>query len=443
MTTTCRNLLIPGLIFFLSLAFCSSLAQQSTAAEKTDALMLNGNYEKALVLLNGQIKKDSLKPDPYYKAGVIYQDLRRHDKAIPMLSRAAAMDTNNSSYYFALGKSYEFLGHDAKAVRLYRLAYIKDNNNMNAAYALLNSLSSSGYYSEAQALAERMLRKDSANSFLYSQMAFCSIRTDSFAQAMKYYEKALSYNRSDVTSLQQLIILCIKFNRMNMADSLISYGLSEYSDIPGFYRLKAEVLYKAGNYEQAADNYLRCAALGDSSANVMYKLGMSYYYYGLNNSRLSYNDRVKYYTMSRDALMSSFRADSQNPLVCHYIGIMNSRIGEYDQALDFFSIASQMSIAGFAPEIYYYIGECSRISKNYTDAVYAYKKSLALDPNSATAVASLNFVSDIYQQQLNDRASLYIFYKEFLNSHSNIRQDISELVSGRMNSVRKFAGSVK
>lgn len=442
MTNTYRTLLIPELIFLLSLSFCSSRAQQATATEIINALMLNGKYEKALVLLNGQIKQDSLKPDPYYKAGLIYQEFHRHDKAIAMLSRAAAMDTNNSSYHFALGKSYALLGHDAKAVRLYRLAYTKDSNNMNAAYALLNSLGTSGYYSEAQALARKMLENDSTNSYLYSQLAFCSMRSDSFAQAMKYYEKALSLNQSDINSLQQLIILCIKFNRMNMADSLISYGLKEYNDIPGFYRLKAEVLYKAGNYELAAENYMHCAALGDSSANVMYKLGMSYYNYGLNNSRLSYNDRVKYYTMSRDALMSSFRADSQNPLVCHYIGIMNSRIGEYAQALEYFSIASQMSIAGFAPEIYYYIGECSRISKNYTDAVYAYKKSLALDPNSTTALASLNFISDIYQQ-LNDKASLYIFYRELLNSHSNIREDISEIVSGRMKMVQKYSGSVK
>ncbi|MGE5681534.1 MAG: tetratricopeptide repeat protein [Bacillota bacterium] len=434
------NRLILNLITLSGLAFSfisAVSAQNLNSADKIDMLLFKGKYNEALPLIDAAIKSDSLNPDLYYKAGIARQSLYQHEKALQFFIKAAAIDSGNAVYYYSLGKSYSALGYDMEALPAYKKAYQNDPRNKTIAFTLIGTLTSENFYEEAISLTNDLLKQDSADGFIYSQLAYCYMKTDSLALAVSNYEKAYQLNSSDLSSMQQLIILYIKLGKLDQANHLIDYGLNNYPKISAYPKLKAEALFKAKDFENAANYYNSAIAMGDSSAVNFQKLGISYYSFALMNDSISYNRKVKFYTKSKDALMKAYRKEKNNPFVIYYLGVMNARIGEYNAAVNFLEEALGFSIASFTHEIYSYLGECYRVERNYEEAIDAYKMSLTLNPENITV---FNNLCTIYSNHLKDDNALLIFLKEFRNSHRDLNEKLKNNLLLKIEEIEKPSG---
>ncbi|MGE5499079.1 MAG: tetratricopeptide repeat protein [Syntrophothermus sp.] len=414
------------LFFFISIPVSAQISRQE---DRTDLLLYRGKYKEALALLEPALKADSLSAQLFYKTGLAYQGLYQTGRAHNYFLKAHLLDTSNTEFLLSLGRSYSNNGFNREALESYRIAYEKDSLNINTALTYASAMMSNTMYSKASLIFEKLLQQDSLSSYLWSQLAFCSLRLDSLNTALGLYKKALSFDSTDINLMQQLAVLYIKFNKTEPANELVDRGMMLYTNNPAFPKLKGEILYKEKKYWDAVKYYEKSIDLGEQGAYVLQKMGMCCYLYAAENNSIPYNKKVEYFKKAKDALQKGYDKDNTNPFFNFYLGIMYARIGDFDQAIKLFDITLGMCIPEFTSEIYNYLGDSYRVKKKYREAVDAYKMCLMLNPENIRVIDN---VYTVYTASLKDKDGMETYFREFLNYNSEISDAAKLTVTDRV-----------
>ncbi len=193
-------------------------------------------------------------------------------------------------------------------------------------------------------------------------------------------------NKLSIFFLFFVLVVAPAFSQVK-PDALVLYNKGKYTEAVKIcrgellsmpknmdsYAVLTWSLLKLGKYTQALEEAKKALKISRYDARIVEVLGEAYYHLGKNSKALKWFQ--EYVVLDP----SGTRID----VVYYYMGEIYIRLGEYNHADIAFTTAVH-----FSPHIARWwtrLGYAREMAKDYTHAIAAYKKALALNPGFADA----------------------------------------------------------
>lgn len=425
----------------------------------------NGNYEKALDLLNEAYVKLPKQAGVSFALADVYFQMEDLSNAAFYGKQAAQMDPENKWYHLKLADIYRQMGKNQATIDELKTALKYHPNDSDILYDLANVYSQHGEYLKSNNVYNQLLRLTGPDIGIHLQKLRnfneLGIRDSSIAelqkiqeldpdnlstlqmlsnyyrqvnkkgQAKKMLEKALKKNSRDPQSLVMLAEIYVEESQWDSVSTLLGnvitdpiiereakmeiarYLYTQYQNNPGNDRLATatesvvELFIEhepeyAGSHALASDFYL--------SQNNNRKALLS-----LEKTTELRPDNEEAWLQRLQLLLQEGRFDEvvsagkkadehipQNPFVQYYIGSAYQQMGSNKQAIPYLEQATELPARKFVKSIFYgALGDSYSAMDNWDNAFSAYEESIKLDPNNATALNNYAYYLSLKGDQLD------------------------------------------
>ena len=158
---------------------------QSSVFSVVDSLLLKGNYQEALVILENENPKTI---EVFDKMAGIYQSTGNFNKAIENYKSALSFE-DNENIKVKLGAAYNSAGLSSKTIAIYEEIIKKDTSNLFVAYNLGKLYLAKNESRKAEKLYRFLKKKDSLNPNYPYQIGVClEKRSKNLAMGQSYLD---------------------------------------------------------------------------------------------------------------------------------------------------------------------------------------------------------------------------------------------------------------
>ena len=350
---------------------------QSSVLKVSDSLMANGNFSKAIALLeNSNIQNRA------YKLAKAYNAIGNYDKAIVNYRKAVESNKENNLLQYEYAKILSKVKKNEAAVLIFKKLKKIDSTNPNYNYELGVVLERLKQTEEAQNNFRRTYKLDKTHQKVIYKLAKYSLKN-------KEYERL---------------------------DTLITVGLNSYPQNAALTSLKAQSLYLLKDYTKAIVWFEKLLELGEQSQFVFEKLSYAY------KKDLEYEKAIK---NLEKALI--FRPNNAENL--YKLGGLYQLINDYDNAEKYIKLSIQLQDVPLDNQYTKLATVYNRLQKPQEALVY-FKKALKENPNNESAkfytiTTKLSFYKDL--QSKIDLLETYIKNNPKSNYAAIAKWELSKL----------------
>ncbi|MFK5878389.1 MAG: hypothetical protein QM478_02715 [Flavobacteriaceae bacterium] len=388
---------------------------QTSVFKIVDSLLLNGNYQKALVLLENSNDKTVAVFD---KAGDIYKSIGNYNKAIENYQHA--LEKKESIAIEAkLGRVFELSGYSSKAIKTYENVMQKDSTNL----ILINNLGKlylSNYKAtKAEYIFKYLIEQDSLNpNYPYLLAQSYQKQKLKFAMGQSYLD---TYNL-DSLHIKSIYRLAVFFKELKDKDStmiFIDKGLRLDPNNINFNQLKANQLYAAKKYKKAINYLEKLERLNYKSKNVYEMFGMSYL-------------KIDSLKLAKIYINKALDIDRKDPKLLYRLATIEYELNEKEKA----KFSLMFSIYTAKPDLdkqYYLLGSIFKEENNLEEAIYYFEKSFKNNPNRYRALYELALAEDDYYE---DKKIAFKHYQRYLDKFESKEKELTDIVKYRIKEIK-------
>ena len=172
--------------------------------EQIDNLFFKKDFQNAIPLLVEKIENDSTNYLDLYRLGLAYKESYQYSKSLDLLRNASRQNSNDIDVLLALADNFYLIGNIGLAAVTYREVLEKDADNFRASIELSKINIEFEDYKSALQIFKSLIKRDSTNAFLFSQLAFCEFKLGNGKAAIELYKKSLQLNNYDVKNYLQI-----------------------------------------------------------------------------------------------------------------------------------------------------------------------------------------------------------------------------------------------
>jgi len=400
------------LFLFLILA---SIYNQSYSQNEIDVLILNKNYNKALVEINKKLKQNPT-AQIYLKQGLVYSSLQNYQKALSAYSEALQIEPKNADILGEIAENLSVLGNNQDAIEFYKKAIKVDPNNLVLAGKLGRVHINLKQYKKAYDVFAKIYEKDSSNVYWNKQFAFCSFRNFKRKQAVYLYEKVLEANPRDYGSYSNLIHSYNWRKQGNEIMATIEKGLEQFPGDAGLILDRANYLFRSKRYGPAMlefENYFE--ADGDS----IYEIALNY---GIST----------YFAKQEEKAMSIFqdldRANPNDGIVLYYISLCHKKQKHYEDAEEMMRWAIEASHPSYLSEMYHHLGQIYGQQRKFKESITVLERAYELDPEKHEILFEIATTYEEYNSNKTLALNYYrIYLKEAKEGGENINYALDRI----------------
>jgi len=389
---------------------------QSSVFSVADSLLLKGDYQKALVLLeNGSPKT----PQIFDKIATIYQTVGNYNKAIDYYKKALKIE-NNENIKVKLSSAYNSAGLSSKAISIYEEIIEKDTSNLLVANSLGKLYLAKNKVTKAEKLFRYLNKIDSLNPNYPYQLA------KSLSKQNKNFEMGQSYLNAfkiDTLHLKSIYGVAKFFKELRVKDStmlFIDKGLKIDSSNLNFLQLKASELYFRKDYKNALTYLKKLDSLHFRSLNTYEMFGMCY----LN---------LKDFKLAELNFKKALNLERTNSKIHYRLGSLYYQNNNFKLA----KIYLMQSIMHAKPDIdkqYMILGVISKNEKDLHESIDLFNKAYKNNFNNYNALFQLALASDSY---FEDKKIAYKHYQKYIERFDTKDKEITNYVLQRLKEIKK------
>lgn len=403
-------------VILLLLIVALKTEAQTSVFTVIDELLLNGNYQEALVLLEKEQPKTIEVLD---KTASIYQTIGNYTKAIEFYQKALEIE-ENELMKVKLGQVYNAAGLTSKTILIYEEIIEKDTSNLLVANSLGKLYLAKNQPKRAEKIYRYLKKKDSLNPNYPFQLA------ESLSKQNKELEMGQSYLDAynlDTLHIKSMYELAKFFKTLRIRDSsmlFIDKGLKIDSSNINFLQLKANELYFSKDFKGALKYLNVLDSLNFKSVNTYEMFGMCY----LN---------LKEYERSEIYFRNALKIDNSDPKIWYRLGTLYYEQENYKPAEMFLT----QSIIKAKPDIdkqYMLLGIISKEQNNLKAAINYFNEAFKNNYSNYNALFQLAFASDTYYK---DKKIALKQYQKYIERFESRDKEMTFFVIQRIKDIKK------
>ena len=320
--------------------------------------------------------------------GYVNIELKEYDNAIANLIKAKNINSKDQTVLANLGNAYFFFFFYKNALKEYEALYGNDVNNQNAIIGLANTNAALGN-DEASLKYFDILSKLSDSYNVNFNLGVLAKKRAKFGDAVNYFTKALEINPNDIDALNELGWCQFKSGSTDEAIQTLNKVLEINPDNITAIAYLGIIYSNSNKPAEAYANWSRCVIVAPKNAD--YKVNLA-------NSCIElekYDEAIEAY---KGALAINPKVQNANlglaiatlQKALSYEKPNNTLINE--------ALNSFKSITNREPKnvtAWVNLGVCYQKLNKYNEAMAAYKKALAVNPNSQEAKANADELSKV------------------------------------------------
>ncbi|WP_340112428.1 tetratricopeptide repeat protein [Maribellus mangrovi] len=387
---------MPGKIYYILLLLMFPFVVQSQ--NRIDQLILNKNYDKALVEINKEVTRNP-SAALFLKKGLVYKNLQDYQNAVAAFAEGLTYEPNNISLLEETAESFSVLGNNQDAISFYKKAVDLDTTNLKLAGNLGRVYIKLKQYKPAYQVFSSVYAKDSSNVYWNKQLAFCAFRTFHREQAVDLYEKVLEANPRDHTSYVNLIN-CYNWKKEgNQIMAVIHKGLQEFPSDPDLLFEEATYLYRTKRYGPAMvrfEKYFEVEKQPDYQTMMDY--GIATYFAGFEEKAL-------------DIFGELFNQNPNDPLVMYYQSLCYKKLKDFEKSEKLMKWAIEGSTPDYVAEMYHHLGQIYGQQRKFKESVKALEKAFEMNPDK---VEVLFEIATTYEEFNSNKTLALNYYRIYL-----------------------------
>jgi tetratricopeptide (TPR) repeat protein len=381
----------------LLIAF-SIISITSFAQQEIDLLILNKNYNEALLQIEKQIGENA-NASLYFKKGLILSSLQNYQDAVIAYTQALDLQPENSEILSEMAEDLSILGNQQDAIIYYKKAMQLEPSNLALKAKLGRVYISNKEIKPAYDLFSEIYATDSSNVYWNKQFAYCSFQVGKRLQAIHLYEKVLDANPRDYGTYSNLIHSFSSKKEPDKILATIDMGLSQFPGDAGLILERATFYFRTRNYEPAMKSYESYfAAKGDSIYEIVLNYAISTYF-------------SKDETKTMRILDNLYRANPNDLFVMYYMSLCYKKMADYDNAQKFMQWAIDMTVPDYVSEMYHHLGQIYGQQRKFKESIEALQKSNELDPGN---VEVLFEIATTYEEYNSNKTLALNYYRLYL-----------------------------
>ena len=426
--------------FLFAIVVCSMLgnatyAQDLSGISKVKQLLLNGENEKAITLINNLLNEDSTNFDLLYNLGLAHQKLFQYNKAKDALYKAYEQKKFDVPLLLTLGRNYKYMGASNYATMFFEQALDVDTSNTGIKLELANAYMENDDFVKAEKLFNELFQKDSTNSYVCKQLAYCNFKLDNDEESIKLYTLAQELNDYDATIPIQLGNLLVRKEEYEKAFAVVKRGLNENGSNQHLNRLAAEILFKLKRYYAAQFQYESLISNGDVSAVHYQRLGFCYYISASELEQPSDSLRVDKITKAAVAFANAVKLDESDALSWMYCGLSYKALDSLETSNRLLHLAIEKMIPDFIDDAYAHLGNNYELLGDYKDAIHSYRKASEYNPNNINITFQL---AAIYDKYYADKKIPLQYYQRFVNEYEGEDEALVDYANTRIEALKEY-----
>lgn len=367
------------------------------AAQNIDLLILNKNYQEALLQINKSLE---MQPDAelYLKQANVYRQLLKPLYAERSLENSISLDSTNSKYLAEYADLQTELGNPFKAVAFYQRAVVRSPEDFSLQYKLGKALMNIENYQKAYDVFMMIRYKDSTNVVYNKQLGLAALRIGKTDQAIDMFESVLEANPNDFNSYMNLILLYLKNENAVQIVRTSDRALYFIPDNSAILLRGANSLYNLAEYEEAKPIYERYLARNDSVLDVLKNYGITLYF-------------CKEPEKSITLLEKYFYQDPDEPNVNFYLGLAYKNIGNLSRSAEFLEMAVACAQPVYLAEMCHHLGKVYGLNREFELSIKALQKAFYFNTKKVEILCE---IAKTYEEFSSDMKLALNYYTQYL-----------------------------
>jgi len=327
---------------------------QSSVLKVSDSLMANGNFSKAIELL---------------------------EKA----------NEENTSH--KLAKAYNAIGNYDKAISNYKAAITNTPKNTLLQYEFGKLLSKTKKNEAAVAVFNKLKEIDKTNPNYHYELGVVLERLKQVKEAENSYKEAYKLDSKHQKAIVKLAKQSLKKKGFERLDTLIAVGLNSYAKNAALISLKAQSMYAQRKYTKAIVWFEKLLDLGQKSQFIYEKLSFAC------EKDIAYEKAIEY-------IKQALLYNPKNAGNIYRLGSLYYSINDFENAEKNIKLSLELQDEPLDME-YSMLASIYNRMKKPQEAVKYYKKALKENPNSDQVKFFLVYTKASYYKDLQSKIDLY------------------------------------
>ena len=404
------------LITLLFIIVALKTEAQSSVFTIVDSLLLKGNYQKALILLEKEEPKTILVFD---KIATIYQTVGNYNKAINYYEKALKNE-NREEIKVKLSSAYNSAGLSSKSISIYEEIIEKDTSNLLVANSLGKLYLAKNNVKKAEVLFRFLNKKDSLNPNYLYQIAQCLAKQHKELAMGQSYLNAYNLDTLHIKSIYELSKFFKELKDKDSTMLFINKGLKIDSTNLNFLQLKANVLYFSKDFKGTITYLNKLDSLNFRSINTYEMFGMSY---------LNLDD----FALAEKHFKNALRLERNNSKILYRLGAL------YYEKKDFklsqlYLMQSIIYGRGDLDKQFLLSGTIAKEEFNLKVAINYFKDAVKYNRDNVNALFQLAFASDSY---FKDKKIAFKHYKDFVQRFEGKNDKLTSYANNRIKEIKK------
>ena len=347
-----RNILIALLVLITF-----KTEAQTSVLTVSDSLMANGNFSKAIALLENSNTENSA-----YRLARAYNAIGNYDKSILSFKKAIESTPENTLLQYEYAKLLSKVKKNTEAVTIFNNLKATDSTNPN-------------YHYELGVVLERLKQTEEAQNSFNATYKLDKTHQKAIYKLAKYSLKSKAFER---------------------LDTLVAVGLNSYPKNAALTSLKAQSLYLLQDYTNAIVWFENLLELGERSQFIFEKLSFAY------RKDLEYKKAI-------ENLKQALLFQPKNAENLYRLGGLYQLVKDYKNAEKYIKQSLEIQDVPLNNEYRKLATVYNRLEKPQI-AVKYFKKALKENPDDEFAKFYLVIAKSSYYKDMQSKIELFNVY---------------------------------